>query len=191
MAYTVVNNSVFASDEVADGTDVAQLNDNIEDTRTRVSTLETTVSGLDFSLTKLMYRKEAVYPGAVNYSVSSANTPLTLSETQTAQTLTPSTITDFDILNGGKLDFSSFRFGDKITVRFEGNSSANTQLKISTTTSEYINTGWGTSDDAEIVCVIESETDLADATVSAQRTNGVTTTGSMSIDKITFSINVG
>jgi len=55
MAYNAVNNSNFTSGEVGVGSDVAQLNDNIEDTRTRVSTLETTVSGLDFSLTKLMF----------------------------------------------------------------------------------------------------------------------------------------
>ncbi len=114
MAYNAINNSVFASDEVADGTDVAQLNDNIEDTRTRVGTLETTVSGLDFSLTKLMFSKSFDYNpvitsgqlgtgGISNFSV------VDLTGTKSNETLLPTGLDDFDFVTGSQLDFRSFR----------------------------------------------------------------------------------
>ena len=189
MAYSPVNNSVFSTEEVGDGADVAQLNDNIEDTRARVATLE----ALDTSLSKLMYRKSADYPGSTSYSISSggAETVITLSETQTGQTLIPSTIDDFDILNAGKLDFSGFKFGDKITVKVEGTCSDNTKMIISTASNDYQDLFWGANDVAVINCVIEELADLSDATIKAQRINGETAAGTMTVDKITISINVG
>ena len=47
MAYNAVNNSNFTSGEVGVGSDIAQLNDNIEDTRSRVSQNETDIQTLN------------------------------------------------------------------------------------------------------------------------------------------------
>ena len=118
MAYTVVNNSVFASDEVADGTDVAQLNDNIEDTRTRVSALESTGSTLKAYESNYTWSNH----GYIGYESTSSGTDadLTLTlEAPTATTIYPTGTTN-DLLNSSnQIDFSANLFGDRIVITFE------------------------------------------------------------------------
>lgn len=123
MAYNPVNNSVFSTEEVADGADVAQLNDNIEDTRSRVSTLEATVSGLDFSLTKLMFSKSFDYSPVISTSQlgtggTSNWTDIDLTGTESNTVLLPTGLSDFDFITGSQLDFTGFRYGDKIDIKF-------------------------------------------------------------------------
>ena len=117
MAYTVVNNSVFASDEVADGTDVAQLNDNIEDTRTRVLVLESSGS--------VLVASEDVYTWSAHSEVgqtvtnNGGNDVSFAFETPTTQVLKPSARTESYINSSGQIDFSGLRYGDRLNITFE------------------------------------------------------------------------
>ena len=118
MAYNAINNSVFASDEVADGADVAQLNDNIEDTRTRVSALESTGSTLKAYESNYAWSNH----GYIGYESTSSGTDadLTLTlEAPTSTTIYPTGTTNNLLNSSNQVDFSDNLFGDRVVITFE------------------------------------------------------------------------
>ena len=169
MAYNAVNNSNFTSGEVGVGSDVAQLNDNIEDTRTRVSTLETTVSGLDFSLTKLMFSKSFDYSpvittGQLGTGGLSNWTTIDLTGTEANTVLLPTGLADFDFVTGSQFDFTDFRYGDKIEVKINFTpNQTRTSLKFRISTYEFSvgATATGVPQDYTIDFVIDDQSKLA------------------------------
>jgi hypothetical protein len=195
MAYTVINNSVFASDEVADGTDVAQLNDNIEDTRTRVGTLETTVSGLDFSLTKLMFSKSFDYNPAIasgqlgTGGVANFST-INLTGTESNTTVLPTGLSDFDFITGSQLDFTTFRYGDKIDLTINFNPNQNrTDLRFNISSDVFLvgSTTSGANQSYTINFIIDDESKIALIDLKGTAESGVILT----ISSLDIKINVG
>ncbi len=117
MAYNAINNSVFAYKAVGDGSTVAQLNDNIEDTRTRVLVLETSGS--------VLVASEDIYTWSAHSEVgqtvtnNSGNDVSFTFETPTTETLKPGSRTVSYINGSGQIDFSNLRYGDRLNITFE------------------------------------------------------------------------
>ena len=89
MAYNPVNNSVFSTEEVADGADVAQLNDNIEDTRSRVSQNEADIAAAAFEAGFITAEIDYTLSGSTATVTAGLNSDnMTLSATTTNSTAT-------------------------------------------------------------------------------------------------------
>ena len=136
MAYNAINNNVFVFGEVGSGADVAQLNDNIEDTRARVASLEATGSPLKAYESNYTWSSHAF----IGYDSSSAGTDADLVvtlESTTTETIYPTGTTN-DLLNGSnQIDFSNNVFGDRVVITFDyiastgtGNPDADYLVKI-------------------------------------------------------------
>ena len=187
MAYNAINNTVFAYKAVGDGSTVAQLNDNIEDTRARVGTLETTVSGLDFSLTKLMYRKAFDFSVDVTKSVTGTYSTVDLDQTITNEVLTPAAANDFTAITNDNLDYSSFRFGDKVTIKFDYGYTPTADVDFKIAGVEVLNAGSGGGQSVEIITKVNELAELSERILECKASN----TGTLTIENMSISINVG
>ena len=136
MAYNAINNNVFIFGEVGSGADVAQLNDNIEDTRARVASLESVGSTLKAYESNYTWSNH----GYIGYDAASSGTDADLVvtlEAPTTSTIYPTGTTN-DLLNSSnEIDFSNNVFGDRVVITFEyeantgpGNPARDYQVKI-------------------------------------------------------------
>ena len=118
MAYSPVNNSVFSTEEVGDGADVAQLNDNIEDTRARVATLENAGSVLVAYETEYTWLNHSDVGYGVGSSFLDPDIELTIEAPDTTTTFpTGATYNMLDASND--LDLNGLIYGDRVIIRLE------------------------------------------------------------------------
>ena len=116
MAYNAINNSVFAYKAVGDGSTIAQLNDNIEDTRTRVTALENAGSVLVAYETQYTWSNHSDVGYASGSSVSDPDIELTIEAPDTTTTF-PTGAT-YDMLDSSNdVDLNGLIYGDRAVIR--------------------------------------------------------------------------
>jgi hypothetical protein len=106
MAYNAINNTVFAYKAVGDGSTVAQLNDNIEDTRTRVAVFEN-------GSVKKAYGVEDVFTAHAQQSAG-----VITFDAPSSSTAKPSGSTFTTAIASGAVDVTGLVFGDGLSLTY-------------------------------------------------------------------------
>lgn len=106
MAYNAINNTVFAYKAVGDGSTVAQLNDNIEDTRARVAVFEN-------GSVKKAYGVDDTFTSHAQQSAG-----VIVFEAPSSSIAKPSGSTFTTAISGGAIDVTSLVYGDGLSLTY-------------------------------------------------------------------------
>jgi len=190
MAYVPIDPAALDVESVIQSSTHVQINENAEDTRTKMLVNTAAIAALNFGLVKLMYRKSFDFTVDVTKGGTTSYVEIELDEPITNEVLTPATADDFIPISNDKLDFSSFKFGDNVKVAFNFTSGFNVSMifKIGSVEKAIGAVAGMVNNFIEIEVPITEESQLIEAALEAKVTSG---SWSVEISDMSLSINIG